>query len=404
MRAYPFTLEEDASGRKLKAIEVREKRYDEAWLQEVLRRQPDILPVAEIDVIFHPMISIGREVSTEAGSIDNLFISYRGYLTLVETKLWRNPEARREVVAQVMDYANALSKWSYERLNQPVREYTAKYEEAESGLVGLVEKQFGPVEGDHDFFIETVEKNLRLGRFLALIVGDRIRESAVEVATYVSRYPGLALNLALMELQCYRLETYEDWPLLLIPRIVKRTQIVDRSIVQVTVVEGRPADIDIRQDSAERIGERRRRVTLTEEAFWELLREELRKENAEQYHDVATTLIDEYRDRPGIEIDPKESSLVVKLDIHDSGQLVSLFSVSTKGRLGVWPGTIANQISNAGFDSTLTDEYREQVREIFGMAKSRKDYYCPIQSVDIERFTLAVDELLRVLESAVPEG
>ena len=43
-----------------------------------------------------------------------------GYLTLVETKLWRNPEARRTVVAQIIDYASHLSTWTYDELRQAV--------------------------------------------------------------------------------------------------------------------------------------------------------------------------------------------------------------------------------------------------------------------------------------------
>ena len=43
-----------------------------------------------------------------------------GYLTLVETKLWRNPEARRTVVAQIIDYASHLSTWTYDDLRQAV--------------------------------------------------------------------------------------------------------------------------------------------------------------------------------------------------------------------------------------------------------------------------------------------
>lgn len=42
-----------------------------------------------------PLLSLGREIPTPVGSIDNLFLSRNGYLVVVETTLWRNPEARR---------------------------------------------------------------------------------------------------------------------------------------------------------------------------------------------------------------------------------------------------------------------------------------------------------------------
>ena len=117
MRASPFLIQEDASGETLHPIGEQEGAYQEAWLQELLRQHPDILPAADIEPVFHPLISIGCEVGTDTGSIDNLFISPRGYLVLVETKLWRNPQAKREVVAQAIDYAASLSRWTYSKLD-----------------------------------------------------------------------------------------------------------------------------------------------------------------------------------------------------------------------------------------------------------------------------------------------
>lgn len=45
-----------------------------------------------------------------SGSIDNLYLSTGGYAVLVETKLWRNPQARREVLSQTLDYIKDLAR------------------------------------------------------------------------------------------------------------------------------------------------------------------------------------------------------------------------------------------------------------------------------------------------------
>ena len=87
MKASPVLITKDASGEKLQPIDIRNQAYDEAWLQELLREHPDILPVAEIEPIFQPLTPIGRETPTETGAIDNLFVSHRGYLVLVETDI-----------------------------------------------------------------------------------------------------------------------------------------------------------------------------------------------------------------------------------------------------------------------------------------------------------------------------
>src|SRR5437868_3805532 len=91
-----FIKDEKANG--LDRIPIDAKAFNEDWIQKLIHNNPDILPISEIDTGFTPAISIGREVSTTVGYIDNLFISPDGYLTVVETKLWRSPEARREVV------------------------------------------------------------------------------------------------------------------------------------------------------------------------------------------------------------------------------------------------------------------------------------------------------------------
>jgi len=395
MKTYPFLIHRDASGQRLRPIEKREQTYNEAWLQELLRKHPDILPTAEIEPVFYPLIPIGREVVTETGAIDNLFISHRGYLVLVETKLWRNPGAKREVVAQVIDYASSVSKWSYSRLNEVARAYTRRYEHTELDLIDWVERQCGPVEGGHLFFEETVAKNLRLGRFLTLIVGDRIRQSVVEMLNYVNRYPHLAIDVALVELRCYRWKQEQDWPLLVIPGISARTEVVERSIIQVTVQQGGTYQLDARQEGTEDKTGARKRVTLTEEAFWELLMEQ-----APEEYETIRRLIDRYRERDSITIDPTESSIVVRLAVQDTGQQASMFFVDKSAQLCVWPRTIADQLAKAGLGRELVESYDARMRGILKMSKERKEFARTIAAVDVDEFAAAVDAFMEQIQVA----
>jgi hypothetical protein len=78
-----------------------------------LFEHPEIIPIDDIDSTFGPLLPLCKELRTEAGPIDAVFINERGRLTIVECKLWKNPQARREVVAQTLDYVSALSVWSY---------------------------------------------------------------------------------------------------------------------------------------------------------------------------------------------------------------------------------------------------------------------------------------------------
>jgi len=399
MKAHPFLINKDSTGQRLEPIDIQEKAYDETWLQNVLRLQPEILPVAEIESIFYPLVPIGREVAAGTGAIDNLFISHRGYLVLVETKLWRNPEAKREVVAQAIDYGSSLSNWNYDRLNEVVKGYTKKFENNELDLADWVEKRCGPMEGGRSFFEETVVKNLRLGRFLTLIVGDRIRQSVIEMLNYYgNKYPHLATDIALVELYCYRWTSKgESWSLLVVPNIVARTEIVERSIVQVTVSPAGTYQIESQQEKAKLEMEGRKRVTLTEEAFWELL-----KKQSPNDYDGIHNLIDKYRARDGVEIDPTEKGIAVRLYIQDTGQQAALFFVNTNAEVWVWPETVRRQLEKAGFDRNLADSYRTQIRHVFELPEKRVEFGRPVRQVNIEKFTSTVDAFIQNIQLAKP--
>lgn len=95
-------------------------RRREAFVQDLVHEHPTLIPMADIEPAFSPLISVCRELPTPAGFLDNLWITPWGGLVLGECKLVRNPQARREVVAQALDYARALAGWSYDHLEQAV--------------------------------------------------------------------------------------------------------------------------------------------------------------------------------------------------------------------------------------------------------------------------------------------
>ena len=101
------------------------------------------------------------------------FINARGLLTLVECKLWRNPEARREVVGQILDYAKELNRWSYTDLQHAI---SRAQHDADDSLFELV--AYNSEEPDERTFIDSETRNLRRGRSLLLIVGRQNRDRA----------------------------------------------------------------------------------------------------------------------------------------------------------------------------------------------------------------------------------
>ncbi|GER04495.1 hypothetical protein JCM17846_21770 [Iodidimonas nitroreducens] len=99
---YIDRLDETGTARALEpvALDRGDIRPDEAWLQKLIFRFPQILPVQEIEPGFARIVPVCLELPTPAGYADNLFVTEGGDLIIAECKLWRNPQARREVVAR----------------------------------------------------------------------------------------------------------------------------------------------------------------------------------------------------------------------------------------------------------------------------------------------------------------
>jgi len=198
---------------------------NEAWLRDTLLANPNLIPVGEIDPSFGPLIPLCSELGTGAGPIDAAFISPHGRLTLVECKLWRNPEARRKVVAQILDYARFLSKWSYSDFQRQVAIRTGT---AGNTPYDLCRRHHDDLSEQR--FVDSVARSLREGRFLLLIAGDGIREDVGAIADLINRNSAMGFSFGLVEVALYGLPTGS---LLIQPRVVARTKIIERTVVLV---------------------------------------------------------------------------------------------------------------------------------------------------------------------------
>lgn len=258
----------------LNRIALDERAFNEGWIQKLIHDNPNILPVNEIETGFSPLIPIGREVSTNAGNIDNLFISPEGYVTIVETKLWRNPEARREVVGQILDYAKELNKWTFTDLDNSVKTFNQLYNNNAEGILSTVHKQIELDETEEQLFIDNISKNLKRGRFLLLIVGDGIRESVEDMVEYLTQYPQLYFTLALIELQIFAFNKTDNSKII-IPQLITRTREITRAIVRIEGTQAADLKINIETDLGTEINKQQAqsnsRLTITAQDFFEQL-------------------------------------------------------------------------------------------------------------------------------------
>lgn len=379
MKSKPFVIKTDHSGQALDPLSPEKKQFSEAWLQELLQKYPELLPVAEIEPVFAPLVPIGREIATGVGFIDNLFISKAGYPIIVETKLWRNPEAKREVLAQTIDYASELSKWSFDRFDQEVRKYNQK------GVIELIQAALD-LDADELPTEDQISKNLRLGRSLVLIVGDQIRASLIDMLNYVNRYPHLATNVGLVELQCYWLPG-QPADMIVVPSVIAKTEIVERSIVQVNITPDIAHTLNIEQITTRPGSEDG--GALSVDAYWEAM-----KEKSSASVSPSRKVWEHFRNFKNITMKMRRSAAVARMDLPESDQRLSLFFIDTNGILTCWPETILAQLQNAGLDQTLGSVYIDGLSRLLGRRSKKLSIFEQIEKVDIDEFITVVDEFI----------
>jgi hypothetical protein len=209
---------------------------DEKWLQGTLFEHPDILPINSIDPSFGPLIPLCREMKTDVGPVDIVYINPFGRITLVECKLWRNPQARREVVAQILDYASSICRWSYSDLQRQISIAVDK-----TGNVPFEKvKEIYP-EIDEHLFVDQTTKAIKQGNFLLIIAGDGIKEDVNAIADLVNRNAGAKFCLGLVEVGLFGLE---NGGLIIQPRVLVKTTIIERMVFSIENISQQDEIID----------------------------------------------------------------------------------------------------------------------------------------------------------------
>ena len=263
----------------LEKVSLNSKSYNENWIQDICFRSPNLLPVEELEPTFGGMIPICRELSTESGSIDLVYVNEYGFITIGECKLWRNPEARRKVVGQILDYAKDLAKWDYSKFEKKCLK--ARKENAKN-LFEIIQ-EFYP-EIDEASFIDNLQSNLKKGRFLLTIIGDGIRENMEELANYIHRNGNLNFTLGLIELPVFKNPTNGE--LIVTPRVLAKTKEIERIIYRFS----ENTNVNREIESQEKIVSK----TISEKVFFERLQNSIGIEKSDIFQKFTETLNSEF--------------------------------------------------------------------------------------------------------------
>jgi hypothetical protein len=262
----------------LEKVHLNTSLYDENWIQNICFQNPQILPFDELEPTFIGMIPICRELSTDSGFIDLIYINEYGFITIGECKLWRNPEARRKVIGQILDYAKDLSKWDFKKFET---ECLKARNDNKSSLLEILIEYFPEI--DESNFIDNIQKNLQKGRFLLTIIGDGIRENVEELTSYIQRNTNLNFTLGLIEIPVFKNTKTEE--LIITPRIIAKTKEIERIVYRIS------------ENFAETVinekQENQNSISISEKVFYERLEKYIGKEKQQILCEFIQQLTDE---------------------------------------------------------------------------------------------------------------
>jgi hypothetical protein len=209
-----------------KFVVLEESRFEaETQLQEALKLNPEVIPVSDLDLA--EVVVVGRETTLPAGAIDLLLVDAEGRVIIVETKLSRNPELRRQVVAQVLDYGASL--WRTAPTLKQFEDLVLRYWHSAACQDQRVEKAatlregLDPVfqeirgdEWDYDLFESALSDNIANGQHVLLVVASGLTD---KLSRDLLQYVNLCLDLPLYAVEIDVFET--EGRQLIVPRGVR---------------------------------------------------------------------------------------------------------------------------------------------------------------------------------------
>ena len=226
-----FFINHDGAASRLTRTPFISGNFNEAWLQDLLENNPEMIPASEVSPEYRDLVCIGHEVPVGSGEnqgfIDSLFITPDGCLVIVETKLYRNQEARRTVVAQIIDYAKEVQKWDAEKLDEIAADYTYAKTGQASRIIDLMAAKGLLTLSDERALTDNINARLEHASFLLFIIGDGIRTGVQQIADFLNDNTSMSFNLALAEIEVYE---HGDGTII-IPSLLTKTAIIDRNAI-----------------------------------------------------------------------------------------------------------------------------------------------------------------------------
>jgi hypothetical protein len=194
MSSSVFLISSDNS-----VTELKQSEYDsETLFQKLLADHPSLLgmtsgPDGRLLLVRREFGVPEDQGGAERWSLDHLFLDKSGVPVLVEVKRASDTRSRREVVAQMLDYAaNGIAYWPIDRIVDVFRETcTAAGGNPDDQLAAFLDGA-----SSEDFWRQ-VEANLRSGRVRLVFVADKIPKELKRIVEFLNEQMRPAEVLAL---------------------------------------------------------------------------------------------------------------------------------------------------------------------------------------------------------------
>jgi hypothetical protein len=196
-------------------------------LQKALEKYPNLLAGDQIDpdnprswlLVAREMPVRGAENEPGRWSVDHLFLDQDGRPTFVECKRASDTRARREVVAQMLDYAaNGTAYWSADRLRQSAAETAnTRGKSLDDQIRQLVQGEQVGIEA----FWQKVEENLKQGNVRLIFVADDISQELRRLVDFLDRKMTDA-NVRVLAIEIKQFKGKHQRAM--VPRVIGRTE------------------------------------------------------------------------------------------------------------------------------------------------------------------------------------
>ena len=175
----------------------------ESKLQALLFENPSLLNVNPQDK-FDPIIPVCRELPIRGASstvyLDIFAVRASGRPVLIECKLWRNPQARREVIGQILEYAVLIKGQSADELESRIRQ---SIKEDLFSLYRLVSNSGHATVPEKDFY-DAFADHLLQGSFDLILAGDGIRSDVRAIARFLENQTTQIRSINCLEATVFR--------------------------------------------------------------------------------------------------------------------------------------------------------------------------------------------------------